>query len=111
MNFISPAFAQASGTAAVGPDLFTSLVPFILIIPIIYFLVLRPQQQKTKDHALMMKSVRRGDTITTSGGLIGKVTKATDDNELEVELAPNVRVRLLRQMIVEVRSKGEPVKE
>ena len=76
-----------------------------------YFLVLRPQQQKTKDHALLVKNVRRGDTITTSGGLIGKVMKATEDTEVEVEIAANVRVRILRQMIVDVRTKGEPVKE
>ena len=111
MDFISPAFAQAAATPPAGPDLFSSLAPFILILPIMYFLVLRPQQQKAKDHTLLIKNVRRGDTITSSGGLIGKVTKAVDDGEVEMEIAPNVRVRLARQMIVEVRSKGEPVKE
>lgn len=111
MDFISPAFAQAAQTTGAGPDFLTSLVPFIIILPIMYFLVLRPQQQKTKDHALLVKNVRRGDTITTSGGLIGKVMKATEDAEVEVEIAANVRVRILRQMIVDVRTKGEPVKE
>ena len=111
MDFISPAFAQAAASPAAGSDLFSSLIPFILILPIMYFLVLRPQQQKTKDHALLIKNVRRGDTITSSGGLIGKVTRATEDGEVEMEIAPNVRVRLARQMIADVRSKGEPVKE
>ena len=111
MDLISPAFAQAAAAPALGPDLFSSIVPFVLIIPIMYFLVLRPQQQKAKAQDLLTKNVRRGDTITTSGGLIGKVTKATDDSEIEVEIAPNVRVRLMRQMIVNVRAKGEPVKE
>ena len=111
MDFIAPAFAQAAQAPSAGPDFFSSLVPFIIILPIMYFLVLRPQQQKTKDHALLIKNVRRGDTITTSGGLIGKVMKATEDSEVEVEIAANVRVRILRQMIVDVRTKGEPVKE
>ena len=110
MFLISPAFAQAAAPAA-GPDLITTLMPFVLILPIMYFLVLRPQQQKAKDHAALIKNVRRGDTITTSGGIVGKVTKAAEDTEIEVEIAPNVRIRLMRQMIIDVRAKGEPVKE
>ena len=76
-----------------------------------YFLILRPQQRRQKAHQEMIKATRRGDTIVSSGGLIGKVTKVVDDNEVEVEIAQNVRVRILRTMISEVRSKGEPVKE
>ena len=111
MDLITPAFAQAAGGGAAAPDFLMTLVPFIAILPIMYFLVLRPQQQRTKQHLALVKNVRRGDTVTTAGGLIGKVTKAVDDSEIEIEIAANVRVRLLRQMITDVRSKGEPVKE
>ncbi len=75
-----------------------------------YFLVLRPQQRAAKVKADLLKNIRRGDTVTTSGGLIGKVTKVIDDAELEVEIAPNVRVRVARMMVADVRAKGEPVK-
>lgn len=107
MNFITPAFAQASG----GPgqsDLLFQLAPFGIILVIMYFLILRPQQKRAKAHAEMIKAVRRGDTVVTSGGFIGRVTKVIDDHEIEVELAPETRVRLLRAMIAEVRTKGEP---
>jgi preprotein translocase subunit YajC len=84
------------------------LAPFGIILVIMYFLILRPQQKRAKAHAEMIKAVRRGDTVVTSGGFIGRVTKVIDDLELEVELAPETRVRLLRAMIAEVRTKGEP---
>jgi preprotein translocase subunit YajC len=74
-------------------------------------LILRPQQRRAKEQRDMVKGARRGDTIVTTGGLIGKITKATDDSEVEVEVAPNVRVRVVRSGIGEVRAKGEPVKE
>ena len=96
----------ASGTDTVIQYL-TLFGPIILIM---YFLVLRPQQRKVKDQADLIKSIRRGDTVVTAGGLIGKVTKATDDAEVEVEIAANVRVRVARPMVTEVRAKGEPVK-
>ena len=76
-----------------------------------YFMVLRPQQKRAKDQADLIRNIRRGDTITTSGGLIGKVTKVVDDGEIEVEIAPNVRVRVARPMVTDVRAKGEPVKD
>ena len=76
-----------------------------------YFLILRPQQKRAKAHQEMIKAIRRGDTVVTSGGFIAKVTKVVDDNEIEIELAPDTRVRLLRGMVAEVRAKGEPVKE
>ena len=88
-----------------------SLLPFILIFVIMYFLILRPQQKRQKQHQDMVKNVRRGDTVVTSGGLIGKVTKVVDDDQIEVELADDVRVRQMRSMVAEVRAKGEPVKE
>jgi preprotein translocase subunit YajC len=82
--------------------------PLVLIM---YFMVLRPQQKRARDQADMIKNIRRGDTVITSGGLIAKVTKVVDEAELEVEIAPNVRVRVARPMVTEVRAKGEPVKD
>jgi len=105
---ITPEFAQ--GAPAGGGDILLQLVPFLLIFVIMWFLIIRPQQRRAKEHAEMIKNVRRGDTIVSSGGIVGKVTKVTDDPELEVEIADGVRVRLMRSMISEVRIKGEPVK-
>ncbi|MDB5595278.1 MAG: preprotein translocase subunit YajC [Hyphomicrobiales bacterium] len=110
MNFITPAYAQAAGSPA-ATDLIMQMAPFGIILVIMYFLILRPQQKRVKAQQEMIKNVRRGDTIVTSGGIVGKVTKATDDPEIEVEIAQNVRVRLVRTMISDVRSKGEPVKD
>jgi preprotein translocase subunit YajC len=76
-----------------------------------YFLLIRPQQQRAKAHQDMVSNIRRGDTVVTNGGLIGKVTKTVDDAEIEMEIAPNVRVRQSRSAISEVRAKGEPVKD
>ena len=76
-----------------------------------YFLILRPQQKRVKQHQELVKNVRRGDTVVTSGGLVGKMTKVVDDDQIEVEIADGVRVRQLRQMISDVRAKGEPVKD
>lgn len=89
----------------------TQLLPFALIFVIMYFLILRPQQKRVKAHQEMVKNVRRGDTVVTNGGLIGRVAKVIDDGEIEIEIADEVRVRQSRSMIAEVRSKGEPVKE
>lgn len=84
--------------------------PFIAIFAIMYFLILRPQQRRAKEQKALVQGARRGDTVVTSGGLIGRVTKSTDENEVELEIAPNVRVRLARSGIADVRAKGEPVK-
>jgi preprotein translocase subunit YajC len=108
-SLITPAFAQAAGTGGSG-DIILQLVPFLLIFVIMWFLIIRPQQRRVKQHQEMVKNVRRGDTVVTTGGIVGKVTKATDDPELEVEIADGVRVKLVRTMISEVRAKGEPVK-
>ena len=110
--FITPAFAQASGASPLGStDMLIQFAPFVVIFAIMYFLILRPQQQRAKaaarNGAGRAARRRRGDV----GGLIGKITKATDDNEVELEIAPNVRVRLARSGITDVRSKGEPVKD
>jgi preprotein translocase subunit YajC len=88
-----------------------SLLPFVLIFVIMYFLILRPQQKRVKSHQEMVKNVRRGDTVVTNGGLIGKVTKVIDDDQIEIEIADEVRIRQLRQMLTDVRAKGEPVKD
>lgn len=107
--FVTPAFAQASPLG--GDNMLVSLLPFILIFVIMYFLILRPQQKRVKDHAELVKNLRRGDTVITSGGLVGKVTKVVDDDQIEVEIADGVRVRQVRQMVSGVRAKGEPVKD
>ena len=109
--FITPAFAQTPGSLFGGGEMITQLLPFALIFVIMYFLILRPQQKRVKSHQEMVKNVRRGDTVVTNGGLIGRVAKVVDDNEIEIEIADDVRVRQSRGMIAEVRSKGEPVKE
>ena len=107
---ISPAFAQAASPFG-GDSMLVSLLPFILIFVIMYFLILRPQQKRAKQHQEMVKNVRRGDTVVTSGGLVGKVTKVVDDDHIEIEIADSVRVRQIRSMVADVRAKGEPVKE
>jgi preprotein translocase subunit YajC len=94
-----------------GGEMITQLLPFALIFVIMYFLILRPQQKRVKTHQEMVKNVRRGDTVVTNGGLIGRVAKVVDDHEIEIEIADDVRIRQARSMIAEVRSKGEPVKE
>jgi preprotein translocase subunit YajC len=107
---ISPAYAQA----AVGGDassMVMQLLPFALVFVIFYFLLIRPQQKKVKDHNELVKNLRRGDTVVTSGGLVGKVTKVVDDEQVEVEISDGVRVRQMRQMISGVRTKGEPAKD
>ena len=108
--FITPAFAQGSPFGG-DASLVTQLLPFVLIFVIMYFLILRPQQKRVKAHAEMIKNVRRGDTVVTSGGLVGKVTKVIDDDQIEVEIADGIRVRQVRAMVSDVRAKGEPVKE
>jgi preprotein translocase subunit YajC len=106
---ITPAYAQSP--LGGSTDMLTSLLPFVLIFVIMYFLILRPQQKRVKQHAEMVKNVRKGDTVITSGGLVGRVTKVIDDDQMEVEVADGVRVRQMRQMVTDVRAKGEPVKD
>lgn len=105
---ISPAYAQA---ASGGSDFLIQLMPILLMFVIFYMLLLRPQQQRAKAHKEMVANIRRGDTVVTSGGIIGKVTKVKDDGEIEVEIAENTRVRVIKGTVAEVRVKGEPVKE
>ena len=109
--FITPAFAQGSLFGGGSDNMLVSLLPFILIFVIMYLLILRPQQKRQKQHQEMVKNVRRGDTVVTNGGLVGKVTKVIDDDQIEIEIADDVRIRQMRQMVADVRAKGEPVKE
>ena len=106
---ITPAYAQGMG--GFGPDSWVNLLPFVLIFVIMYFLLLRPQQKRAKQHQEMVKNLRRGDNVITSGGLVGKVTKVVDDDQVEIEIADGVRVRQVKSMIADVRVKGEPVKD
>ncbi len=108
--FISEAFAQTAGAPGTGMDLFGMVIPLIGIMGVFYFMMIRPQQQKMKQHQEMLSKVAKGDTVVTNGGLIGKVVKIVDDNELMVEVGENVKVRVLRAGLSDVRSKGEPAK-
>jgi len=108
--FITPAFAQAGATPGVN-DIFGMMLPLLLIMVVFYFLLIRPQQRKMRDHQQLVKNVRRGDSIVTSGGLVGKISKVVDDNEVLVDIADNVQVRMMKHAISEVRTKGEPVKQ
>ena len=111
LNFITPAYAQSAGGAP-SMETIMQFAPFAIILVIMYFLILRPQQKRAKEHQELVNNVRRGDTVVTSGGIIGKVTKSVaGEAEVEVEIATNVKVRVLRPMITDVRAKTEPVKE
>jgi preprotein translocase subunit YajC len=96
------------GTGGGSSDFLVSLFPFIALFAIMYFLVLRPQQRRLKEHRNMVANVRRGDVVVTSGGIIGKVSK-TDENEVVVEIAEGVKIRVVKSTLSEVRSKSEPV--
>ncbi|MGA1633562.1 MAG: preprotein translocase subunit YajC [Gemmobacter sp.] len=85
-----------------------SFVPLILIFVIMYFLLIRPQQKRAKEHKAMVEALRRGDQVLTQGGIIGKVSKVKEDGEIEVEIAEGVRVRVMRATIAQVMSKSEP---
>ncbi|MFU0503768.1 preprotein translocase subunit YajC [Pseudaminobacter sp. NGMCC 1.201702] len=104
--FVTPAYAQATGTS---PDMLISILPFVLIFVIMYFLIIRPQRTQLKKRGEMLAAVRRGDTVVTGGGFVGKVTKVIDDNELEIDLGNGLKVTALRSTIADVRVKGEPV--
>ena len=92
-------------------EAFGQLVPLILRFAIMYFLLIRPQQKKAKEHQAMVKALRRGDQVVTQGGLIGKVAKVKEENELEVEIAEGVKVRVVQSTITQVLNKTEPAKD
>ena len=105
--FVTPAYAQ---TATGGtPDMLISILPFVLIFVIMYCLIIRPQRQQLKKRNEMLSALRRGDTVVTGGGLVGKVTKVVDDHEVEIDLAGGTKVTAVRSTIAEVRVRGEPV--
>ena len=108
--FTTPAFAQ---TASSDLDpLGGLLIPMLLMLAIFYFFLIRPQSHRAQALRERVNAVRRGDTVITSGGMVGKVLKASDtSDEIEVELAENLRVRIIKSTLLEVRSKGEPVKD
>lgn len=101
---ISPAYAQSAGGTG-GGDLFSSFLPIILIMVVFYFLLIRPQQKKVKDHKAMCEAVKRGDQILSQGGILGKVTKVVSDTEVEVEIAEGVKVKMLKQSVADVLNK------
>lgn len=107
--FISTAWAQSGGGDA-GSAL-TAFLPLILIFVIFYFLLIRPQQKRQKQHQQKLQAIRRGDKILTGGGLFASVTKVIDDNELQAEIADGVKVRVARNMVADVISKTEPAKD
>ncbi|GHC62772.1 preprotein translocase subunit YajC [Limoniibacter endophyticus] len=107
MSFVTPAYAQAATGGA--PEVLMSVLPFILIFVLMYFLLIRPQRTQMKKRQEQLNAIRRGDTVVTGGGLLGKVTKVINDNELEVEIAQGVKVTAIRSLIADVRVKGEPV--
>lgn len=109
MNLIiSPAYAQAAPST--GFD-FMSILPLVLIFAVFYFFLIRPQQKKAQEQKNLLSALRRGDRIVTSGGLIGVIHKVISDNELQVEIAEGVRVRVARNMVASLLSKTEPIAE
>lgn len=106
--FVSEAFAQVAGPAGGGSDLLISILPFVAVFAIMYFLIIRPQRTQMKNRVEMLKNIRRGDTVVTGGGILGKVTKVLDNGELEVQISEQVKVRVLQGTVSEVRVKGEP---
>jgi preprotein translocase subunit YajC len=103
--FISPAYAQATG--AIGGGLMEFL-PLVLILVVFYFLLIRPQQKRAKEHKAMVAAVRRGDKVVTGGGIMGKVTKVESADEVVVEIAEGVRINVVTSTLSDVKSKGEP---
>lgn len=101
----SPVMAQVAG----GSDLLMSVLPFILIFVIMYFLILRPQRKQMKEREAMLSNIRRNDTVVTGGGIVGKVTKVIDDMELEIEIAKDTKIRTVRSLVADVRVKGDAV--
>lgn len=104
--FFSSAYAQTAGAAPAGPGLIGSLIPFLLMGLVFYFLLIRPQQQQRKKHLEMVSAVKRGDTVLTAGGILGKVVRAPDGDECTVEIAEGVQVTVVKQTLTDVRPKG-----
>jgi preprotein translocase subunit YajC len=109
--FITSAYAQAASGAAQGPgSIMSSLLPIALIIPVFYFLLIRPQQKKAKEHKALVSAIKRGDRVVTTGGILGVVTKVIDNGEIQLEIADGVRVRILRASISDVINRSDPAR-
>ena len=106
--FVTAAYAQTAGAAGGAGSAVASFLPLILIFGIMYILLIRPQQKKAKDLKAMVEAVRRGDQVLTAGGIIGKVVNVGDDNVLEIEIAEDVKVKVVKHTITQVMSKTEP---
>lgn len=106
--FFSPAYAQAADAASGPQSVFTSLFPIVAMFVIFYFLLIRPQMNARKKHQEMVSNVRRGDVVVTSGGIVGKVSKVLDGDEIMVELADNVTVKVVKSTLSDVRTKPQP---
>jgi preprotein translocase subunit YajC len=112
--FITPAYAQAATTGAAtggGLDMIMSFAPILIMVVIFWFLIFRPQQKRMKAHQAMLGNITRGDTVVTTGGLVGKVTKSVAGEDLEVEIAQGTRVKIARSGVTDVRSKSTPVND
>lgn len=108
--FISEAWAQAAGGAAGGTDMLVSLAPMVLIFIVFWFLLIRPQQKKAKEHRAMVAALKRGDRIVTNGGIFGQVSHVADDH-LMVEIAEGIKIKIARDAVAAIPSKPEPVKK
>jgi preprotein translocase subunit YajC len=102
---ITPAFAQAGG----GGEQFGFFIPLLLMFAIMYFLIIRPQQKRVKEHKEMVANVRRGDNVVTGGGIMGKAVKVGEE-DVEVEIAQGVRIKVVKSTLTDVQSKGQPAK-
>jgi preprotein translocase subunit YajC len=114
--FVTAALAQGTTTTPATPtggisDLLIQFAPILLLVVIFWLLIFRPQQKRAKAQQAMLSAISRGDTVVTTGGIIGKVTKAVDGEDLEVEISQGVRVKLVRGMIADVRSRANPVND
>jgi len=110
--FSSPAFAQTAGAPAAASPLaaYSGFIPIVLMVVIFYFLLIRPQQQRAKQHRAMIEAVKKGDVVVTGGGVIGRATKV-DGDEVEIEIAPTVRIRVVKSTLTEVRTTSKPAND
>ncbi len=106
--FVTPALAQTATAAGGTESILISILPFVAVFAIMYFLIIRPQRTAARKRDEMLKSIRRGDTVVTGGGIIAKVTKVMDNGEVEVQISEQTKIRVLQSMIADVRVKGEP---
>jgi preprotein translocase subunit YajC len=114
--FVTAALAQSTGAPAAAPggdmqSLILNFAPILLLVVIFWLLIFRPQQKRQREQREMLSKISRGDTVVTTGGIVGKVTKAVDGEDLEVEIAQGTRVKIVRGMIADVRNKANPVND